>query len=140
MQLLIDYAIQFVGIPYIWGGKTPHGYDCSGLVQELLASVGMDIPGDQSAQAFYNHFSKQAILCQPKAGALIFFGKDDHSVSHIGFMLDANRMIEAGGGDHTCIDPQKSLQKRAFVRIRTINHRSDVISVFMPNYPFWLNS
>jgi cell wall-associated NlpC family hydrolase len=57
MDLLIQYAMSFIGVPYRWGGSNPiTGFDCSGLVQEILKSVYMDPPGDQTAEALYQYF------------------------------------------------------------------------------------
>lgn len=139
MELLIQYALQFVGTPYRWGGKTPAGLDCSGLIQEILSSVGLDVPGDQTAQAYYYIFSKSGVMCQAKTGALVFYGRGEHDITHIAMLLDSSRTIEAGGGDQTVINDLEALQKRAYVRIRPISHRSDVVAVIMPPYPYWIS-
>ena len=97
MHTLISYALSFVGTPYIWGGASPdQGFDCSGLVQEILRAAGEDHKGDQTAQALYNHFDKNGDYGKLMAGSLVFFGKDTKHISHVGFMIDEYRMIEAG--------------------------------------------
>ena len=56
MQTLTNYAKSFIGKPYSWAGETPMGgFDCSGLVQTILRSVGLDPAGDQSAQALMDY-------------------------------------------------------------------------------------
>ncbi|WP_448073935.1 C40 family peptidase [Georgenia yuyongxinii] len=47
---IVDYARQFVGTPYVYGGVTPAGFDCSGFTQYVLAEVGIDLPRSSSAQ------------------------------------------------------------------------------------------
>ncbi len=141
MQILLDYALQFVGKPYRWGGKTPiGGFDCSGLVQEILSSCGLDVPGDQNAQAYYYIFQKSGVMSAAKCGALAFFGKDEHNITHIGLLLDGNRMLEAGGGDSKTTNDLEALTQRAYVRIRPVNHRSDCVGILMPPYPYWIKS
>jgi len=135
MKILIPYAMSFVGQPYIWGGDVPmSGWDCSGLVQELMMSVDVDIPGDQTADAYYRHFKVKGDVITPQSGALLFFGSEAH-VSHVAFSLDAGRMIEAGGGDRTCTSVRAAVEKKAFVRIRPISRRRDLVAACMPIYP-----
>ncbi len=139
MDLLIQYALMFSGTPYRWGGKTPAGFDCSGLVQEILSSVGLDVPGDQNAQAYFYIFSKSGVMCQAKAGALAFFGTSEHDIIHIGWLLNGHQMMEAGGGDSSVVNDLEALQKRAYVRVRPLSHRSDCVAILMPPYPYWVN-
>lgn len=143
MNTLIAYAISFVGLPYIWGGNNPLlGFDCSGLVQEILASVNMDPKGRDTAQGLYDHFSKNSIfaLQTPTPGALVFYGKSLTEISHVAFMLDSNRIIEAGSGNHTTLTREVATAQNAFVRVRHYTYRGDLVAIVMPNYPFWMQS
>lgn len=135
MELLRAYALSFVGKPYIWGGDDPiRGVDCSGLVQEILASVGMDPPGDQTAQALFNHFEKSASWNKHGLGALVFYGQSVTKITHVAFMVDQYRIIEAGGGGSTTTTVQAAIDQNAFVRIRLLSRRPDVVAVLKPNY------
>lgn len=120
MKTLVNYALSFVGVKYKWGGASPEeGYDCSGYLQEVLASVGMDPPGDQTADNLFNFFLIQGDeLPAPQAGALAFFGKP---ASHCGFCIDSYRMVEATG---------------SYVRLRPVyrNYRDIPITILMPRY------
>ena len=94
LELLKLYALSFLGTPYRWGGDDPlEGFDCSGLVQELLASIGSDPPGDQTSQKLYDHFSINGAYNSWGLGALAFYGKDVFHIKHGGFCLDHVRMI-----------------------------------------------
>lgn len=139
MDRLVEYALQFVGQPYRWGGDdTINGFDCSGFVQELLASVGMDPPGDQTADALYRYFlvnGKPDLTDEPLAGELVFFGKPER-ITHIGFCIDGFRMIEAGGGGSRTTSREAAARDNAYIRIRPINRRKDLIGRIMPDYPF----
>ena len=74
----------------------------------------------------------------PQAGALAFYGKNTQAITHIGFMIDENRMVEAGGGDSTTTDVNKAVQRGAFVRQAPYNRRKDLVAVLMPDYPNWV--
>lgn len=135
VQLLKEYALSFVGIPYRWGGSHPsEGYDCSGFIQELLASAGIDPPGDQTAQGLFNHFEKNATWNARSLGSLAFFGASVSSISHVAMLLDPYRMIEAGGGGSKTLTPADAVQDNAFVRIRLVDSRKDLVAVLKPSY------
>jgi cell wall-associated NlpC family hydrolase len=135
MQLLKEYALSFVGIRYTWGGSHPEqGYDCSGFVQELLKSAGLDPPGDQTAQALFNHFEKNATWNVRQIGSLAFFGASVSSISHVAMLLDPYRMIEAGGGGSKTLTPADAIRDNAFVRVRLVASRKDLVAILKPNY------
>jgi cell wall-associated NlpC family hydrolase len=135
MNHLLDYAKSFLHVPYRWGGDNPvTGLDCSGLVQMILASVGMDPTGDQTAQGLYDVFEKTGSLGVYGPGSLVFFGESVLKITHIAFCLDSYLMIEAGGGDHTVKSISDAVTKNAFVRMRLIKSRRDLVAVVKPRY------
>lgn len=135
MDLLIQYALRFVGVPYKWGGSNPiTGLDCSGFVQQILASAGIDPPGDQTAQALYNYFCESGTFNTYSAGALAFYGQNVNKIIHVGFMIDQYRIIEAGGGDSTTRTKEDAALKDAFVRVRLVKHRKDFLLTLKPKY------
>ena len=134
MNFLIAYALEMVGTPYRWGGETPRGFDCSGLVQELLRSVGLDPPGDQTAQALYDYFSTKGHYNKHGAGSLAFYGKSVSEITHVAMMIDNYRIIEAGGGGSKTLTPQDAERDNAFVRLRLLKHRNDLVAVIKPEY------
>jgi cell wall-associated NlpC family hydrolase len=134
MNILYDYAMSFVGLPYKWGGDNAlTGFDCSGLVQEILASAGVDPRGDQTAQELFDHF-KHGQWNVHALGSLAFYGKDAASITHVAFMIDPYRVIEAGGGDSTTTTRSVAEEKNATVRMRHISHRRDLIAIIRPDY------
>lgn len=139
MKRLIDYAMSFVGTSYRWAGDDPMGgFDCSGLVQEILSSVGEDPVGDQSSHSLYLHFKRYGKIKEGNvacAGDLAFFGTQV-KVSHIAFCIDAYRMIEAGGGGRKVRNKQDAEFYNAYVRVRPIDSRSDLIAIIKPEYRF----
>ena len=127
--------MRFVGLPYIWGGDDPIiGYDCSGLVQELLASVGMDPKGDQTAQSLYNHFIGLADPFKRGCGALVFYGSDAFHITHVAMMVDSFRIIEAGGGGSKTVTKEDSASQNAYIRMRPYDNRGDIVAILMPRY------
>lgn len=136
VRLLVEYAMTFVGQPYRWGGDDSiDGFDCSGLAQELLASVGMDPPGDQTAQALYNHFERQGERNVYLAGALAFYGQSVTKITHVAMLVDQYRVVEAGGGGSKTLSKADAASQNAYVRLRPVNHRKDLIAVIRPLYP-----
>jgi cell wall-associated NlpC family hydrolase len=135
MLTLRDYALSFVGTPYIWAGEHPAlGYDCSGFVQEILASVGLDPPGDQTAQKLYDHFERHGQINRLTLGSLLFFGKSVRKVSHVAFAIDQRRMVEAGGGGSAVRTVQDAIKHKAMIRVRPQNNRKDLVSIIRPDY------
>ena len=135
MQTLREYALSFVGTPYVWGGSHPAlGFDCSGLVQELLRSVGLDPPGDQTAQALFNHFEKNSTWNARQMGSLAFFGSSPAAISHVAMLLEPYRMIGAGGGGSKTLTALDASRDNAFVRVRLVSSRKDLVAVLKPNY------
>ena len=136
MDVLIRYAMSFVGLPYRWGGDDAiNGFDCSGFVQEVLASVGMDPKGDQTAHGLYQHFKvsggQRRVLMR---GSLCFFGSSATRITHVGFALDGWRMIEAGGGGSNTKTKDDAARHNAYIRIRPVLSRSDLIEAILPPY------
>lgn len=82
---LVTYAKQFLGAPYLWGGKTILGMDCSGLTQLVCAVNGIWLPRDASQQIEVGEPVDFPDLCEN--GDLAYFGKDDGSITHVGFVI-----------------------------------------------------
>ena len=123
--------MSFVGTPYVWGGEGPGGFDCSGLVQEILRSIGADPRLDQTAQGLFNFFvTKPTIGVKPCFGALAFYGSDEKGITHVGFCLNAKVMLSSTGGGKGVNIPTS----RAMVTIRPVNYRKDLVKVIRPKY------
>jgi cell wall-associated NlpC family hydrolase len=136
MQTLRDYAMKFAGVPYKWGGTNPmQGFDCSGFVREMLASVGANPPGELGSQGLFNYFEGLGRQCnQAKMGVLVFYGTSVTGITHVALALDAYRIIEAAGGGSTTLLPQDAAAQNAFVKIRLIDYRKDRVAMVWPSY------
>ena len=138
MFLFRDYALRFVGTNYKWGGDDPlDGYDCSGFAQELLyAFNGHPKPGtDLTAQAMYYELEMRGEVSDAfEIGALAFYGKGKDKISHVGIIIDANQIIEAGGGGSRTTDKKSAARDNAYIRLRPLKRRKDLIAIMLPNY------
>ena len=95
MQNIISYAQQFEGVPYVWGGSSPNGFDCSGFVQYVYAQNGIQLPRTADYQANVGQWVDKSQL-QP--GDLVFFAGDYVNVSHVGIYVGDGKMIHASSG------------------------------------------
>jgi cell wall-associated NlpC family hydrolase len=96
-----ELAHRFIGTPYLWGGGTPFGFDCSGFVQRIYAVLGVTLPRDAYLQA-QSPLGKYRSTGKPlKAGDLVFFvGPNDprgRGITHVGIALDNKRFLHAYG-------------------------------------------
>jgi len=135
MKILKTYAESMLGTFYSWGGDDPSGFDCSGMVIELLKSCGFfHSRFDTTAQGLYIDFRAKAVINQVSFGSLAFFGRYAERITHVGFMLDAARMLEAGGGGKHVRTREDAIKHNAFIRIRPINTRKDLVAIIKPRY------
>jgi len=93
-ELVTNLAIPWLNVPYLWGGRTPLGVDCSGFVQVIYKLMGIDLPRDARQQAKLGVSIKNFEEIRP--GDLAFFEKKERIV-HVGIILSNTQIIHASG-------------------------------------------
>ncbi|NQV37167.1 MAG: C40 family peptidase [Candidatus Marinimicrobia bacterium] len=91
---ILNTTFKFLGSPYIWGGKTPSGFDCSGLVQTAFLANGLSMQRDARAQINMEELH-DINFGQVKPGDLIFFGKE--AITHVGISTGGFGIIHSQG-------------------------------------------
>lgn len=126
-----EYALKFVGRPYIWGGdgsgKCGGGFDCSGLVLECLWAFGKLPKGDLTAQGIHDILYDMGWRhgLSIKEGDVLFFGKDVQHITHVALAIGGDLMVEAGGGGSKCKTPATST---GMVWVRPISWRNNLVA------------
>lgn len=88
---IVFTAMQMVGVPYAWGGSSPAGFDCSGLVQYAYSNAGLHVPRTAAAQM---DAAAPLTLENAQAGDLLFF-RDGSRTSHVAIYLGQGRFVHA---------------------------------------------
>ncbi len=99
-QSLTEECLQaiyshFLNTPYLWGGKSVFGIDCSGFVQQVFKMFGVSLLRDAYLQATQG--DPVAALSEAKTGDLAFFVSDTGRITHVGIILSGNRIVHASG-------------------------------------------
>lgn len=92
---VLENAFLYLNAPYLWGGKSPYGIDCSGFTQMVYKLAGDQIPRDAWQQAELGE--TLSFVEEAQVGDLAFFDNEDGRIIHVGIMLDNRRIIHASG-------------------------------------------
>lgn len=90
-----EIAKRFLNVPYLWGGRTHFGIDCSGFSQIVFKILGIRLNRDASQQA--EQGTLVDFLPEAKAGDLAFFDNEEGRITHVGIMLNNSQIIHASG-------------------------------------------
>lgn len=91
-EKIIATAKQYIGVPYLWGGATPSGFDCSGFVQYVFKKHGITLPRTSKEQYTVGTYVSRANL---KVGDLVFFNTSGSGISHLGIYIGNDQFIHS---------------------------------------------
>lgn len=92
---LVAYAKQFLGVPYVWAGRSPAGFDCSGFISYIYDHFGISLPRMADEQ-FATGLSVSWRDLQP--GDMVFFSTYEPGPSHVGIYIGGGQFIHASSG------------------------------------------
>ena len=92
---IVENAMMYLNAPYLWGGRSPFGIDCSGFTQVVYKLNGYKLPRDASQQADIGQ--TLSFIEESESGDLAFFDNDEGNIIHVGIMLENNKIIHASG-------------------------------------------
>lgn len=90
----VDLAMEYLNTPYLWGGKSPFGIDCSGLTQTVYRFFDINLPRDASQQV---HYGTDVSFEDIESGDLAFFHNKEGKIIHVGILDDKGSIIHASG-------------------------------------------
>tara|TARA_B100000029_G_scaffold450943_1_gene475171 strand:- start:202 stop:951 length:750 start_codon:yes stop_codon:yes gene_type:complete len=92
---IISTAMRFLNSPYLWGGRTPFGIDCSGFVQMVYKLNGYKLERDSYQQAKLG--TALGFIEESEPGDLAFFDNEEGRITHVGIIMENNKIIHASG-------------------------------------------
>lgn len=98
----IELGKRFLGIPYLWGGRSSFGFDCSGFTQMLVRSRGIEMPRDADQQAAWKGVTPVERV-DLQAGDLLFFGSSAKDITHTGMYIGDGQFIHDTTNGHPVV-------------------------------------
>ena len=92
---ILENALLYLNSPYLWGGKTPFGIDCSGFTQQVFKISGIKLLRDASQQATQGE--PVSFISEAEPGDLAFFDNEEGAIVHVGIILGEQKIIHASG-------------------------------------------
>ena len=116
--LIVDFAKRLEGIPYVYGGYTMSGFDCSGFIYFLHTQAGLHI----TRQSSESYFTQTSAVSIPVVGDLVFFQNTyKQGISHMGIYIGDNKFIHAGSKGVEVTSLESTYWKEHFVSFNRFN-------------------
>ena len=122
----IELAKRFLGLPYLWGGRSSFGFDCSGFTQMLVRVRGLNMPRDADKQAAWSALARVERK-DLKPGDLLFFGSSLKNITHAGIYIGDGQFIQAATNGHPVVQISRlddDLWTRLLVACRRVKEKS----------------
>lgn len=94
-EKVLEFAFSYLNAPYLWGGRTPFGIDCSGFTQIVYMLCGYQLPRDAKDQAKLGE--TLSFIEEAEPGDLAFFDNEEGNIVHAGIIMQDNYIIHASG-------------------------------------------
>lgn len=94
-NMIIENSMIYLNAPYLWGGRTPFGIDCSGFTQMVYRLQGIDLPRDAHQQSKIG--TTLSCIEKSESGDLAFFDNNDGKIIHVGIVIENNQIIHSSG-------------------------------------------
>lgn len=119
-------AYSFLGTPYLWGGKTVFGTDCSGYTQTVFRFFNINLSRDAWQQALQG--TEVSNLEESKFGDLAFFDNDAGRITHVGILLNKHKIIHASGTVR-----EDKINNEGIINVETLQqtHKLKIIKRFL---------
>ena len=99
---IVANALQYLGVPYVWGGTSPYGFDCSGFVQYVFATAGVGLPRMADEQFEVGTPVSRHNL---RPGDMVFFSTYEPGASHVGIYIGNGNFVHASSVSDVTITP-----------------------------------
>ena len=94
-DVIITQALKYFNAPYLWGGRSPFGIDCSGFTQIIYKMIGQPVPRDAGQQVKLG--TALSFVDEAEPGDLAFFDDEEGNIVHVGIIWKRNKIIHASG-------------------------------------------
>lgn len=129
----VRYLWHFIGLPYRWGGDDPIlGFDCSGLIVEVLQAVGLLPHGsDLTANGMWIRWGKN-VVARGYAGCLCLWFNPQGLATHVEMLVDEAYTVGASGGGSATTSPDAAAAQNAFIKQRPLGYRGTNYKIVDP--------
>jgi len=94
-KIIVDIALRYLGSPYLWGGRSPFGIDCSGFTQIVFSMMSIQLERDAQQQSEFGETIN--FIEESTVGDLAFFDNADERITHVGIIINNKQIIHASG-------------------------------------------
>ncbi len=136
-DLAVKYLWKWIGTKYHYGGDDAMiGWDCSGLMVEILQAVGI-LEGanqnykDWTAHGLYLKFKDNIPITPIQNGCLIFWFRNGKAI-HVGMMVNSDFCISSASGNEKTVTIEEAIKQNAFVKLRHMKYRGDSYKIVDP--------